>query len=96
MAMEAGVRAERGRRWGTALKMLEGAPGQGMLQKPGRTRTRQFHSPLLSPEPPAGASHTTRSPMNLILDFKPPRWRSLLQQPLATHTGTKCPSLMSW
>ena len=48
--------------------MLEGATSQGMLQKLGRMRT-QFHFPLLSPEPPAGASHTTCSPVNLVLDF---------------------------
>ena len=64
-----GSESERGRRWGTALKILDRATSQGMLQKLGRMRTHQFHFPLLSPEPPAGASHTTCSPMNLVLDF---------------------------
>lgn len=57
----------------------------GELQKLERVRTHQFHSPPLPLEPPAGASYTTCSPMNLISDFKPPYWWSLLQ-PLETHT----------
>ena len=67
----------------------------GKLQKLERVRTHQFHFPRLPLEPPAGASYTTCSPMNLISDFKPPYWWSLLQ-PLETHTGTKCPLRVSW